>query len=719
MINIKEELLVERIVNRQLKANERILIEMGETLAGLGDLTSSQAYTIAQQLKYGESLDKIVKILSETSNLTEEEIYEILEKSAKNNLALSERYFKAKKIDFIPYDKNIALQNKVKEIARATIDSYRNISSTTGIKYLDSNGNEVVKDIKEAYNELIDSSIENIALGKETFGETLKKQLETITSNGIRSIEYESGRSRRIDSAIRMNIQDGLNQLSLAQQQIVGEQFGNDGWEITVHANSAVDHEDIQGHIFENDEFNKLQDYNYFGEINDVDGNVFYRDDTSHIRPIGELNCYHRAFAIVIGVDKPIYSNKELEKFKKDNAKGFEYEGKHYTMYEGTQMQRRLETELRRNREERMVLKKSYDSVDDPIVKNELGEALEKKKMEGTIILNKYHDFSRTAGLEPELERTRVARVVPDEYIKRVSKPVEIEVKVEEEVVKKDWMKEKNLPGWYKAYDEEGKALVEYLNEYGDGSSLASKVYSKHIKGLGDGSEGMKCYATYKEGKGAFKRYGRYTEVEAPKITNKENKIGAVNTTLHENWHAIDWYKGRGTFLTKRDMDLSGAIIRDNGEIGKEIQKRFNDFNEGVEGIYDKVSKDNKHLFDELNERFDKREIKYSTYRSKWSKIINDIKNTADVEKRNYMGGGYDLLEDIYDALHAGKLRDSGVVKYGHGGKYYRSFESRAEEILANYGALSMTNPELIKLLKEDKPELCKALDKLLRGMMK
>ena len=40
-------------------------------------------------------------------------------------------------------------------------------------------------------------------------------------------------------------------------------------------------------------------------------------------------------------------------------------------------------------------------------------------------------------------------------------------------------------------------------------------------------------------------------------------------------------------------------------------------------------------------------------------------------------------------------------------------------EIVANYASLSVTRPDLIELLKKDKPELVKALDEMLEEMAK
>ena len=39
-----------------------------------------------------------------------------------------------------------------------------------------------------------------------------------------------------------------------------------------------------------------------------------------------------------------------LKLLQEDNEKGFEFEGKHYSMYEGTQLQRGIEREIRKQK---------------------------------------------------------------------------------------------------------------------------------------------------------------------------------------------------------------------------------------------------------------------------------------------------------------------------------------------------------------------------------
>ncbi len=56
---------------------------------------------------------------------------------------------------------------------------------------------------------------------------------------------------------------------------------------------------------------------------------------------------------------------------------------------------------------------------------------------------------------------------------------------------------------------------------------------------------------------------------------------------------------------------------------------------------------------------------------------------------------------------------------YGHGSEYYQDMESRVQETIANYAALSVTRPDLIDLLRADKPDLVAELDSTIIELLK
>lgn len=401
-----ENVLIEKILNRQEKVDEKVLKELGKVLGDIGNLNPSSLRKIKQQLKYDNNLKKIVKILSDNSKIVQKDIYKMFDEKAKLDYEFAEEYYKAKDGKQIPYEKNLALKNKVAEIAGVTYNetfdmpTYQNIAYTTGITFLDIDSNVITKPIEIAYKQLVDDAIINVSMGKDSFYETLAKQLKTIGEHGVQKIEYESGYHRRIDSALRMNMKEGLTRLSMEQQKIMGRQFGADGVEISVHEHPAPDHAPLQGHIFASEEFKKLQKNE---SAKDIKGNVFKLK-----RIIGQWNCYHVTRALILAIDEPRYSDEKLEKIIEENNKGVEYENKHYTMYEATQVQRRLETEIRKARETQITQKAAYQELSDPKEALELEKELNKTKKRIDSLVTKYHDFSKKTGLPTKLERTRV-----------------------------------------------------------------------------------------------------------------------------------------------------------------------------------------------------------------------------------------------------------------------------------------------------------------------
>lgn len=217
-----------------------------------------------------------------------------------------------------------------------------------------------------------------------------------------------------------------------------------------------------------------------------------------------------------------------------------------------------------------------------------------------------------------------------------------------------------------------------------------------------------------------------------PNLTDKS--IGNIQTWLHENMHFIDFMKSnkdmskyQGFFSTKR-TSLQTAIRNSGSSMNEEITDLFNEFNKKYEKEKNTIKERANKLIKELDENYlknikGKTEIEYSNiykeYKKKYNQISNQYKIDVDVAGRNLMGGGINQLQDIYDALSNGTYADRGIIKYGHGSKYYNNINARVKEIVANFSSLSISRPDLIEMLRKDKPQLVKELDNLIDEMLK
>ena len=283
----------------------------------------------------------------------------ILEKVAKENIGFADVYYKARGLETPIYSENKALQRLVSSVYNISGTEFKNIAKSTGFKLLGDNGEPLLLDIDETYNEVIDRCVVAISQGKETYQQSMRSTLKQLSSSGVRKIEYESGYSRRLDTSIRQNILDSIRQVSNESQKLFGKEFDSDGVEISVHLNPSPDHELVQGRQFSNEEFENFQNDR---KAVDYTGMVFEPEFEEHDRrSISEYNCYHYIFSIVLGVSKPQYSNKQLKEIIDNKNKTFEFDGKTYNMYEGTQLQRRIESAIRETKDTQILAKASDD----------------------------------------------------------------------------------------------------------------------------------------------------------------------------------------------------------------------------------------------------------------------------------------------------------------------------------------------------------------------
>ena len=382
-----EEVLAENLVKRINEANTYILNKIGNSIKIISTLTPSQAYQLGNILKYGGTYEEIAKELARVSGKNVQDIYKIFEEVAKNNKQFAKQFYRYRGIDYIPFAKDIALQNQVMSIATVTANMYKNIANTSAIGLIQDGE---FKQLQQVYQDTIDKAILSVSQGKQDFYSSMRQTLKELGGSGL--VQYASGKTRRLDSAVRMSMLDGIRQVSNETSKRFGKEYDADGIEISVHANPAPDHADIQGRQFSNEEYEKLEN----GEIaKDYQGNTYDGADKRHI---SEYNCYHKIFTIVLGVSKPEYTDEQLNDIREANLSGFEFEGKHYTMYEGTQLQRRIETAIRKQKDTQILARSAGDN-----------ELVGQCQLKITQLTHKYNELCNVSELLPKKQRMSVA----------------------------------------------------------------------------------------------------------------------------------------------------------------------------------------------------------------------------------------------------------------------------------------------------------------------
>lgn len=712
------EQLVERLIDKMQKANELLLTNIGEKIKKIRDLKPTEAHKLIQTLKYGGNYEEIIKKLTNVANMTTKELDDIFVAYSKKDLMFAEDFFKYRDIPFYKYNRNSELKRQTESLSRMAKNVIYDLTreKVLGFSVKDKKGNLVFKGIKEIYNDMLDTAFMNVGQGKETFDNAMRSIMKEIGQSGLKTIDYKSGRSVRLDSAIRMHLRNRLNELHNENQILFGRQFKADGIEISVHENPAPDHEDVQGRQFNTkrpspnvrSEWEKLQDGD---EATDYKGNSYTLDlnGNGSYRPIGEMNCYHTVFSIILGVSEPEYSDKELQDIKARNDKGFEFEGKHYTMYEGTQLQRQIEREIRKQKDLQLLGKASGDKV-------LIGDAQERI----TILNYKYKDLSDTSGLPTRKNRLTVGgykRVNLSRLDNYSLEPV-ADLNYGTPVQPKEMLLPVKDNKFYKS-SRIFKASKDYLDLSNNDNIKIYNATDKLNIDIYERANIKKCW---------YNRWQR--KIQTTSVIKDD--LDPQSTLWHELGHALDNNKGGSEYLSNT-TEIRTAMYdyySNNREIPQRVKDYFTNYkNEFKSKAFKEFEEQytQEYYYDNFNDialkkgfRQDQIEAWYNTEEAKRRSANNWFDNDKytyfyNKKKTSLEYQELSNLSDIFSATSKGEY-NGFLGNFGyHTKKYFvESVEHPTTEAFADFVSLKMTGQKKhLDFLKSEIPELYDELEKV------
>lgn len=362
---------VKKLLAKFDDVNTFYIEKVAEQIATIGELSVSSMQMISVWASMYEDINDINKQIAKATNLTMPELKKLYA-DALNDVYHDDRFERALKETPLTDGQKETLERYTESVYRQTKETLTNLSNTTAAS--------------ETYREAVDKAILVVSSGLGDYNSQIRSTIREFGGNGLQ-VEYESGFKRRLDSALTQNIVDGVKQIQQHASDLIGEDLGYDAKEISVHANSAPDHEPVQGHIFLNEEFEKLQTEQ---DCVDIEGRRFY----AMRRPIAEWNCMHFAFSYSTKYSKPKYTTEQLDEYAEKNANGCDIDGKHYSLYEARQLMRQIETDIRRQKDIAVAAKAAGDM--------EL-----RRECQGKInrLTSKYNRVVEASGLDAHMDR--------------------------------------------------------------------------------------------------------------------------------------------------------------------------------------------------------------------------------------------------------------------------------------------------------------------------
>ena len=359
------------------------LQRIGKRINKYGKLSLADVKSINNIAVVKQDMEAITKELARVTgyNISQiEQMYgELLEEQHLANQPLYD--YRRKK--FVPFADNRELQAIARAYAKITGETMINLAKTKALCILDHNGN--VKGLRKYYTDILDKAVMQVTSGATDFHTAMRDSIIELGGSGVR-VDYGGGVTRRLDTVVRQNLLWGAKQASVEYNEMIGEELGCDGIEIDFHNNPRPSHEFMQGKQY------------VLGKARIINGIHFESADEA-LERLQDYGCLHFKTPIICGVSEPRFSPEELKRLNEQNAKKYTFNGKEYSGYEITQMQRRLESSVRNEKTTRELARASGDKA---LVRH-CNERI--KAYQG-----KYAELSEISGIAEDKKRMSVPR---------------------------------------------------------------------------------------------------------------------------------------------------------------------------------------------------------------------------------------------------------------------------------------------------------------------
>lgn len=525
---------------RSLQLN--IMSDLTERLKANGEeITSAADWQINRLYELGVSKDEINSLIQSTLNVSDDEIDRIYDEVVKSGYARNEKLYTSKGKEYISYAENKQLQQLVKAVKNQTKSEYRNITGSLGFAVRNADNTLSFTPLADFYQRTLDNGLMQIASGAVDYNIVLTKAVKAMTDSGLRTVDYASGWSNRVDVAARRALMTGFNRVVAKVNEDNAEQLGTEYFEVSYHRGARPTHQVWQGRVYSKKE---LETVCGLGTVTGLCG----------------ANCYHSYSPFIKGIDTPTYSDEELDRMNEEENTPKEYNGKTYTAYEAQQRQRRLETAMRADRQQIELL--TQGGADDDTITGAKVRYFQRQ--------DEYVKFSKAMGLPEQWERITV------------NGKNALGSKLPKKAERFDRRAEYSLDG-------DNKRIAQTrADEWHDKAKKAKKKSKKIDTGTSQKSDVQKKTVEKAENNDIIKETKQLSLSNVEEFENWQNDYYELNKDVsfsRDDNPSIYRYTGG-------DYDIINALER-GGESLEKVKKRYGEkYVSSLNGVGDEISKE-------------------------------------------------------------------------------------------------------------------------------
>lgn len=355
---------------------EEIMQDVVRRIQKAGKITSAADWQLQRYMLLGHSTEDVEAIVRKAAGGSQEETVRLYSEVIEQEYVRSKAMYEKVNAYFVPYEQNYELQQLTNALIQQSNDELYNITKSLGFMVDMGYGRTVFTPLSEIYNGYLDNAVTMMASGAFDYNTVIRKVVKEMTASGLRTVDYATGHSSRVDVAVRRALLTGMGQLTGHISLMNGQALGTDKYEVDWHPGARPDHAVWQGRVWT---YQQLVDVCGLGAGAGLLG----------------WNCRHTFYPFLEGFSVRNYSDEWLAEMERKEAEKVPFRGREYNIYEATQMQRRMETAMRAQREKVQLLKEGGADKDEITIARCKYQAM----------LDEYKEFSKKMKLPEQKER--------------------------------------------------------------------------------------------------------------------------------------------------------------------------------------------------------------------------------------------------------------------------------------------------------------------------
>lgn len=196
----------------------------------------------------GLAYKDVISELSRLSGKSKAAITKLFQEASKTSLKRDDKVYSKAGLEVGVYSK--ALQRKLNTAIKSALKFGTNLTRSTALN------------MQNGFGKALDRAFLQVGSGAFSIDSAKKQAVNTLLDNGVAFVEYKSGRTLSVESAIQTNLTTSLKQSTMEMSLQRGEDLGWKLYQVSAHAGCAPDHYWMQGEVFEVDtpEYNRAID---------------------------------------------------------------------------------------------------------------------------------------------------------------------------------------------------------------------------------------------------------------------------------------------------------------------------------------------------------------------------------------------------------------------------------------------------------------------------